>query len=76
MNLYLGRCPRLLHFAPLALRPWSFHTVSTARGSVPGRLVSFQENRIKMASWGTLGLGRIHATLIFMNASPRFTIPG
>jgi hypothetical protein len=26
MNLYLGCCPRLLHFAPLALRPMSFHT--------------------------------------------------
>src|SRR5258708_5843453 len=28
MNLYLGRCPRLLHFAPLALRPMSFQTAS------------------------------------------------
>jgi hypothetical protein len=24
INLYLGRCPRLLHFAPLALRPGVF----------------------------------------------------
>ena len=27
---YLGRCPRLLHFAPLALGNQSFHTGSTA----------------------------------------------
>src|SRR3989442_13736312 len=29
-----GRCPGLLHFAPLALRPGVFHRVATARGSL------------------------------------------
>ena len=30
--IHLGRWPRLLHFAPLALKTQSFHTVSVAGG--------------------------------------------
>jgi hypothetical protein len=33
-GVHLGRWPRLLHFAPLALRTRTFHTVSVAIGFV------------------------------------------
>jgi hypothetical protein len=40
MNLYLGRCPRLLHFTPLALRPGLQNVIRLTLASGATALVS------------------------------------